>query len=151
MLDITLLIGTYASVPYVHLQLESRRRFYPNLPCIVCDDCSHETKRLSALCSDYDVQFHSNPYHLGHSYGDWSFFLRGLSLCATSHLLKLSRRYIPFANIFDLLPDSGITIGHPAFTHLPHLRTECIALSVKDWKPVFPTIPNTKFVERHFT
>lgn len=152
----TLLIGTYASVPYVHLQLESRKRYYPKYPCIVCDDCSPVTRQLRDLCQSYDAQFYCNPHNLGHSHGDWSFFKYGLAHCNTPYLLKLSRRFVPFANIIETIPDSGQTIGEQAFKHLPFLRSECIVLEVKPWLPsIHDHVPlpvdGKIFVEREIT
>ena len=33
-------VGTFAAVPYIHLQLEARRRLYPHVPLLVHDDGS---------------------------------------------------------------------------------------------------------------
>ena len=47
--SVLLVVETFAAVPYVHLHLESRRRFYPDVPIIVHDDGSDETARLQDI------------------------------------------------------------------------------------------------------
>ena len=39
-LAVGLVVGTFAAVPYIHLHLEARRRFYPHVPLLVHDDAS---------------------------------------------------------------------------------------------------------------
>lgn len=50
---IGMIIGTFAAVPYVHLQLEARRRMYPEVPLLVHDDSSKQQERLRKLCAEY--------------------------------------------------------------------------------------------------
>jgi hypothetical protein len=144
----TIIIGTYGSLPYVHLQLESRRRFYSQVPCIVADDCSPQADALKTLAQAYGAEFYCNPNRLGHSRGDWSYFQRGLSVANTLYLLKLSRRFIPTCNIFDSIPHGPfITLGHQGYKYIENLRTDCVILSVKHWQglPNLPRVPDVEF------
>ena len=77
--SMSLVIGTYASLAYVHLQLEAWRRHCADMPCLVRDDCSHERDRLSGLCRDYGADFESNTRRRGHVVGDMLVFTRGLA------------------------------------------------------------------------
>ncbi len=45
-------VGTFAALPYVHLQLEARRRRWPGVPMLVHDDASPQQADLSALCRE---------------------------------------------------------------------------------------------------
>ena len=57
--DIAIVVGTYGAVPYVHLQLESWRRFAGECPLIVHDDCSTEAAALRGLCQNYGAEFYT--------------------------------------------------------------------------------------------
>ena len=60
-----LVIGTFASTAYIHLQLEARRRLYPEVPLLVHDDGSpaapiimHQHRHLgikSAACFELEM------------------------------------------------------------------------------------------------
>ena len=43
---VAVVVGTFAAVPYVHLHLEARRRFYPEVPLLVHDDGSPKSAEL---------------------------------------------------------------------------------------------------------
>ncbi len=77
-MNIGLVIGTFNSVPYVHLFLESAKCHFPHIPILVNDDCSKEKKQLSSLCQQYQTDFHCNTRHLRHLGGDLSAFQHGL-------------------------------------------------------------------------
>jgi len=47
-----LVVGTFAAVPFVHLQLEAHRRLYPHVPILVHDDASPCGAQLRRLCTD---------------------------------------------------------------------------------------------------
>jgi len=44
--NIGLVIGTFAALPYVHLQLESAKRLAPGVPVLVVDDGSKQGKEV---------------------------------------------------------------------------------------------------------
>jgi hypothetical protein len=149
--DIGMVVGTYAAVPYIHLQLEARRRFYPDVPLLVHDDASPEGPRLAELCVSYGVDFESNserqPYHLG----DLTAFLGGLRWADRRKLdilVKTSRRWVFLTRwVEDLqrlaLDSQYATFSNYTTTYGFGFRTESIGLATKRWaSPEFfrPTI-----------
>jgi hypothetical protein len=132
-------VGTYGSLPYVHLQLEARRRFYPTIPCIVHDDNSNQKFALKSLCDRYECDFDSNDSTQGHHYGDLSVFVYGLAWAKTNRvdiLLKVSRRWIFLIDWSISLNELVISSEYSSFSNAAkgfNLRTECIGLNVKSW------------------
>ncbi len=97
-LRIGLVIGTYASVPYVHLGLETWRRHCPHIEVLVHDDCSRDGDRLRELCREYGASFETNSVRKHHTVGDQSAFLGGLLWSRRQGhdiLVKFSRRFVP--------------------------------------------------------
>lgn len=140
-INIGIVIGTYASVPYIHLQVEARRRFYPEVPALVHDDASIGAKALADLCDEYDVDFESNSTHQPPYAGDLSVFVGGLLWARERQLnllLKVSRRWIFLTDwrpsLIELAAESDYpTIGQQGWDDGFRLRTECLALRVDDW------------------
>ena len=96
-----LVIGTFASTAYIHLQLEARRRLYPEVPLLVHDDASPAAEILQALCGAYGAGFIRTPLRLPPCKGDLSAFARGLDWArglGADVLVKLSRRFIPLTD-----------------------------------------------------
>ena len=137
----SLVIGTYASLAYVHLQLEAWRRHCADMPCLVRDDCSHERDRLSGLCRDYGADFESNTRRRGHVVGDMLVFTRGLAWAAsvgTNLLVKFSRRWIPLMPWQDALGRLASESQSPTLCarcthHGFGFRSECVAMHVPTW------------------
>lgn len=73
--SVGVVIGTFAAVPYVHLQLESWRRNYPQTPLLVSDGASPVADELRKLCASYDAVFVSNPARLRQTVGDLSAYV----------------------------------------------------------------------------
>lgn len=73
-----LVIGTFASTAYIHLQLEARRRLYPEVPLMVHDDASPAAGILQALCGACGAGFIRMPLRLPPCKVDLSAFARGL-------------------------------------------------------------------------
>jgi len=140
--SVGLVIGTYASVPYVHLALETRRRLYPQLPVLVHDDASPHAPQLQHLCARYGAAFSCNPQRLRHSVGDVSAFVQGLEWASNQDLellVKMSRRFVPLANWVPGLQQLARTSQYATYSH--HctgtgfgFRTECIGLHVPSWR-----------------
>lgn len=145
---LALVVGTYASVPYVHLGLESRRRHYPQLPVLVHDDCSPKQAELAALCRRYGASFQANSVKRFHTVGDLSAFLGGLTWAqrvGADLLVKFSRRFVP---LFDWTP------GLRALAHASQeatysnicrnlawgFRSEVVGMHVKSWAPCIDRI-----------
>ena len=99
-------ISTHGTPAYVHLALESQRRFCPDVAVLVVDDCSADGDPLTALCANHGVPLVRNPTRLGHQNGDLAAVAHGLrfaSNCKADWLLKTSRRFIPLRfEVFDI-------------------------------------------------
>ncbi len=136
-----LVIGTYAAVPYIHLQLEARRRLYSHVPALLHDDCSPNTAQLQDLCREYDCAFESNAARLPPTLGDVSVFIGGLRWAqdlGLDILLKVSRRWIFTVDWTESLIQLALESQHATFSNYTEtfdfgFRTECIGLSVSDW------------------
>ena len=137
-------IGTFAAFPYIHMQLEARKRFYPNIPFLIHDDCSPKRDALSKLCKEYGAHFESNAKRKPHHLGDLSAFYGGLKW-ANYHnfdiLLKLSRRWIFRVDwVSDLIrlaqKSQYATFSNYTSTFGFGFRTECTGMSVKKWTDV---------------
>jgi hypothetical protein len=107
MIDTAIVVGTYGTAPYVHLQLESWRRFAADCPLIVHDDSSPDRPRLENLCNRYGAEYYSTPQRLdrlsadgGHLVGyngDHDCYPVGADFAARHGcrwLVKISRRYV---------------------------------------------------------
>ena len=141
MSDIGIVIGTYASLPYVHLQLESIKRLHPALPVLVHDDCSPQQSQLIDLCRQYGADFVTTTRHAGHPNGDAAAFAAGLrwARCKGFRLLvKISRRWIwkePWLeSLLDIEAASHcLTYSNLTTAYGIGFRTECIGLNVQAW------------------
>jgi hypothetical protein len=138
---VLLVIGTFAAVPYVHLHLESRRRFYPDVPVIIHDDCSPAADQLRQLCSVYGAEYLSSEERLPPNAGD----LRA-TLCAIQQAysrkadlaVKISRRFIPLMDWVPSLQETAWQAQAATYSQRDkgsHLgfRTECIAFHAATW------------------
>lgn len=136
-------VGTYGSVPYVHLQLEARARLCPEIPFLVHDDHSPQRDRLATLCASYSADFESNNYRMpGNGLGDLTAFLGG-ALWAEERkldlLVKFSRRFLPVVawdrDLAALASISqGATYSHSCASYGLGFRTEATALHVATWR-----------------
>lgn len=138
--SVGLLIGTFGSVPYVHLHLESRRRWYPDVPALVHDDASPHADALRALCARYGAEFRTTPERRGHYNGDLAAFRCGFEW-AEGHglelLVKMSRRFLPLVDWVPELQTLAWATQYATYTNRNGdgfgFRTECIALHVPSW------------------
>ncbi len=136
-----LVIGTYSSLPFIHLQLEARRRFYPDLPMLVHDDASDRQAELGALCAEYGVDFETNLQRYGHQTGDLSALLGGLQWARERNvdlLVKLSRRFVPTVDWRPELLALAMESQYPTYSSWTRLysfgfRSECLAAAVRPW------------------
>jgi hypothetical protein len=136
-----LVVGTFAAVPYVHLQLEARRRFFPHVPLLVHDDGSHVRDALQGLCDRYGADFESNSRRLPHHLGDLSAFVGGLKWAECRQidlLLKVSRRWVFLVDWTEDLRRLAMESQHATFSNYTRsyafgFRTECVALAVRLW------------------
>lgn len=136
-----LVIGTYASVPYVHLQLEARRRNHPHVACLVVDDGSGASDKLRELCEAYGADFLGLAPRRGHVAGDMTAFVEGMEWArqgGIKFLVKFSRRWIPLvpwvSEMVDLFSLSEApTLSARCEFHGFGFRSECVAMDVAAW------------------
>jgi hypothetical protein len=134
-------IGTFASVPYIHLQLEAAKRFYPHVPLLVHDDHSSRAGELSVLCRQYGCDFESNTARLPHHLGDLSAFWGGLCWArqrGIDLLVKLSRRWLFLLDWTRSLQELALTSQYATFSNHTTtfgygFRTECVGMAVRAW------------------
>lgn len=139
--SVGMVVGTYAAVPYIHLQLEARRRLCPNVPMLVHDDGSHAGDRLKALCDRYGADFEMNSQRLPHHLGDISAFVGGLKWARERQidlLLKVSRRWIFMVDWTEDLRGLAMESQHATFSNYTQsyafgFRTECVGLATAVW------------------
>ncbi len=138
---IGLVIGTYAAVPHVHLQLESWKRHCNNVPCLVIDDMSPDAERLESLCSEYSAAFECNPRRMGHTAGDMNVFIRGAEwgrINGLDMVVKFSRRWIPLLDWQSDISQRAVDSQGPTFSarclhHGFGFRSECVGMHVDTW------------------
>jgi hypothetical protein len=136
-----MVIGTFAAVPYLHLQMEARRRFYPTVSLLVHDDASHQGAALQRLIREFGGEFICSQRRLPPTLGDLRTFVKGLEWAAASDidvLLKLSRRWLFLADwqpsLRALARESHYaTFGSYTTSFDYGFRTECLALAVAPW------------------
>ncbi|MEA4861746.1 MAG: hypothetical protein AB7F40_05485 [Victivallaceae bacterium] len=140
-------IATYASIPYLDLNLHYLVNVN-HIPVLIHDDCSPRRAELVALCQRYapHVQLYITKKRMWHrarvgTLGDTNSFLVGLDWAKHNKcdiLIKFSRRFVCLSNFADKL--RNLALETEAFTfgsNCPHddfpLRTECMAMNVKVW------------------
>jgi predicted O-methyltransferase YrrM len=138
---VAMVIGTYAAVPYVHLQLEARRRFFSHVPVLTHDDASSKRDELESLCREYGCDFETNTSRFPHHLGDLSAFFGGLRWAVDNEfdlLLKVSRRWVFLTDWTDSLSRLALESQYATFSNHTSafdfgFRTECMAMAVKLW------------------
>jgi hypothetical protein len=136
-----LVIGTYAALPYIHLQLEARRRLYPAVPTLVHDDASKQGAQLESLCRRYGAEFVTHPVRHRHHLGDLSVYPIRLEWATRRELRflhKVSRRWIWRvdwqADLFQRFAETASpTLSNYTQAYDFGFRTECIAFDVSQW------------------
>jgi hypothetical protein len=140
-----IVIGTYGSVAYVHLQLETAQRHYPDLPILVRDDGSPQYMELNDLCMQYKVEFSTASVRSRQRpdgrLGDLAVFWHGLLWAKRQRLdllVKISRRWIISENWVPGLVELAARTQYPTYTNeCKHyrfgFRPEFIALHVRSW------------------
>jgi hypothetical protein len=155
MKKIGLVIGTFAAVPYVHLQLEFSSRLHPKIPVLVHDDRSPAEEILKSLCRKYCAGFQTNQSRLGWRSGDYSVILHGIEWGLKEELdivVKMSRRFIP---LFNWIPgllnlcqeDPAATYSGPCSDFGFPIRSECMAVNTAAWAQAVPVM--TRILEKH--
>lgn len=146
-----LVIGTFAAVPYVHLQLENWKRHYPQIPVLVHDDCSPLGRNIHYLCRQYGADFYSLPYRTRRTVGDMSSYVQGMDWACGQGIdivVKFSRRFIPLHNWVPGLQATAMKSQFPTFSQrCVHFnfgfRTECIGFHLNSWESGLARIRET--------
>ena len=140
--SVGLVVATFAAVPYVHLHLESWRRYYPHIPLLVNDDGSPQRDRLRELCAEYGACFDSNDSRRRRTVGDMSAYVRGLEWIDARQidiLVKMSRRFLPCYNWVPKLQTLAWRSQMPTYSQCCRhfnfgFRTECIGFHGPTWR-----------------
>lgn len=139
-----LVIGTYASVPYVHLQLAAWWQYYPTIPVLVHDDGSPSYRELATLCRYYGADCHLATTRAATSppgLGDLSAFVQGLlwaERMQVDYLVKFSRRWIVLYDWATGFSKFASMKEYPTYSSYCTsygfgFRTECLAMKVSSW------------------
>jgi hypothetical protein len=137
-----LVVGTYASVQYVHLLLESWSRNFSHVSLMVHDDCSDKQEELLKLCQKYGALFTANSGRLGHTVGDTSAMYAGMLWAEKWNidlLVKFSRRMLPLYDWTEQLKATAIETQYPTFSNICRnlnwgFRSEAMAIHLPTWK-----------------
>jgi hypothetical protein len=138
---IGLVVGTFAAIPYVHLHLEARRRFYPDVPMLLHDDCSPRGAELEKLCASYGVEFASTATRFPPCKGDLSAMATGFVWAREREidlLVKMSRRFIPLVPWAEDLATLALRSQYATYSSWTTsfdfgFRTECVGFAVREW------------------
>jgi hypothetical protein len=139
--SVGLVIGTFAAVPYIHLQLEVRRRFYPDIPALVHNDASPNGHELRRLCAEYGCEFETNDSRRPYCVGDVSCLLGGLLWAERNRfdiVVKMSRRFLPLLDWTSGLRELALASQYPTYSSSCKsfgfgFRSECVAMAVNEW------------------
>ena len=150
-------IGTFAAVPYIHLQLECIKRFNPNVKVLVHDDCSHHEAELRQLASEYGADFATPTSHRNPTVGDLSSFTEGLKWGREKGLdivLKCSRRYVIARPWDESLRDVFVglqypTVCAPCAWFSFGFRSELVGMHVSSWIDSGAMVRMQGYVERN--
>ncbi len=156
-MKIGIVISTFGTPAFIHLQLAIAKKLYPALPIAVVDDSSTETAALSALCEEYKATFFAdakNPavndltrdprtggISAKHCLGDLSALCRGFHWAKANGfdvLVKLSRRFVPLYDWTSELTRIVLATHYPAYSSWDSkdgfpFKTEAAAYMVGDW------------------
>ena len=138
---IGIVVGTFASVPYIHLQLESRLRHYQDTPILIHDDGSNKSSELQKLCLQYGADYEYNTVRQPHCIGDLTAFAGGLLWAKSKSidiLVKISRRWLFRVDFINDLQKLALNSQYATFcsyttTFNFGFRTECVAMNVAQW------------------
>ncbi len=143
-----IVIGTYRSIPYVHLGLESIHRNNAPVKVLINDDLSDEKEKLETLCYHYKCELSFNKEINGHIPGDLSAFYNGLKWANENDidlLVKFSRRWVPIINWVPGLEKLAKETQANTFSSIClnlnwGFRSECVGMHVKTWLEAMPKI-----------
>jgi len=145
-----IVIGTYGTPQFIHLQLANIRKLEPDVPVLVVDDNSPDQDAISDLCRQYGAEFICNPKRYEHWQGDLNVYIQGLQWAKRNNidlLLKLSRRRIFLEPVIsNLLKQANrcrrLGVGVHWILQSPgntiSINTSFLALKTKPWLLALP-------------
>lgn len=138
-----IVIGSYAALPYIHLQLEAAKRLYPKTPVLVHDDASPRYQELEKLCGEYGAEICRPAARATAHYasGDLMAFATGLRWAAARKLemlVKISRRFLPRADLVGSLEQCRRDCRDATYSNISicsgfGFRTELLGMEVASW------------------
>lgn len=136
--SIGLVIGSYGSPAYMHLQLASWKHLYPTIPLLIHDDSSNESDQIANLCQAYGASFYKTEKREGHQEGDLSACIKGLEFGRDNKvdiMVKLSRTWVPLTNFVPSLQQVAYETQYATYSNRCEscnyrFRTECIGWHV---------------------
>ena len=136
-----LVITAAGALPYVHLQLESRRRYYPRVPCLIHVDGGDQGMRIRALCEKYDVAFCSSERGLGKDRGELAGLIAGFDWARERRidlLVKLSHPWLVLKDWTLELNQRALKFDRATYPVLcdeddPDFPSRCAAYHVPTW------------------
>jgi hypothetical protein len=138
---IGMVIGTYGSVSYIRLQLETRKLYWPEVEVLIHDDNSDKKEELIALCEQYGATYYSTPKRLVDGLGDMAAIVEGLDWAKRNNidlLVKLSRRFLITHPWTLALSHLAYNTQHPTYAgqcaeYMKACRSEAIVFHVESW------------------
>jgi glycosyltransferase involved in cell wall biosynthesis len=138
---IAVVIGTYGSPAYIRLQLESRKRFWPDAPVLIHDDDSPERDELMRICNEYGALYYS-PSKRSENVGDMAAVVKGIDWAheiSCDIVVKISRRFIIIHEWLDAFRTLAYSTQYPTYAghcaeYLYPCRSECVAFHVDSWR-----------------
>lgn len=139
--SIGVVVGTYGTIPIVHLQLAVLHDMLGLTDVLVHNDGSPDSDEMKDIVTGYGYDFSTNLTRQGHVRGDISVFIMGLLWAKErklDYVVKVSRRLIILENWFDELLDSIIktkdhTYGNQHGCKNQRLATFWLALHTQTW------------------
>jgi uncharacterized protein len=137
---IGLVIDASGALPYVHLQLESRRRHYPKVPCLIYAEGSPHGDRIRPLCKEYGASFVATERRGGNR-GELAGLLAGFDWAKRHEfdlLVRFHPRWIVTKDWTAGLRERAFntqyeTYSAPCSSSGSGFRSECAAYHVPTW------------------
>jgi hypothetical protein len=132
---VLLLISLSAPVPYLHLHLESRRRFYPDVPLIVYDTHRAADSVVPELCAAYGALFYTPVEQIGPHGGEISAALLAIQAAQETGMelaVLMSDLFVPLMNWVPQLQHLASSTQYATYGGAD-LHPECVAFHAPSW------------------
>ncbi len=133
--SVLLVVSTDNAVPLIHLHLESRRRFSPDVPMIVHDTGGASQGPMQDLCAAYGAHFFSPTESVGPHGADISAALLAVQAAQEMGLelaVLMSDACVPLTNWVPQLQHLASQTQYAAYGGLG-LCPKCVALHAPTW------------------